>query len=72
MHVVIVNIILIFVKGALLANFLSQGEVCSNGTRIYVQEGLYQAFLTHLVRQVGASMRRRDSTCPSSPTWLDR
>ena len=72
MHVVIVNIILIFVKGALLANFLSQGEVCSNGTRIYVQEGLYQAFLTHLVRQVGASMCRRDSTCPSSPTWSDR
>merc|ERR1712142_1260700 len=33
------------VKGALMANFLTQGEVCSNGTRIFVQRGIYEDFL---------------------------
>jgi acyl-CoA reductase-like NAD-dependent aldehyde dehydrogenase len=33
------------VKGALMANFLTQGEVCSNGTRVFVQKGIYDAFL---------------------------
>ncbi len=37
-----------------MANFLSQGEVCSNGTRIYVEEGIYAAFLSQLVSQVKA------------------
>ncbi|CAB4062878.1 TTC30 [Lepeophtheirus salmonis] len=27
------------VKGALMANFFSQGQVCSNGTRVFVQKG---------------------------------
>ena len=33
------------VKGALMANFLTQGEVCSNGTRVFVQRGIYEQFL---------------------------
>ena len=33
------------VKGALMANFLTQGEVCSNGTRVFVQEGIYEQFV---------------------------
>jgi len=39
------------VKGALMANFLTQGEVCSNGTRIFVQRGIYQEFLADFVKQ---------------------
>ena len=39
------------VKGALMANFLTQGEVCSNGTRIFIQRGIYDQFLAEFVRQ---------------------
>ncbi len=33
------------VGGALLGNFYSTGQVCSNGTRVFVQKGIKQAFL---------------------------
>lgn len=34
---------------AMNANFFSQGEVCSNGTRIFVHEKIYDAFLEKFV-----------------------
>lgn len=37
------------VSGALLANFYSAGEVCSNGTRVFVHRSLKAAFLEKLV-----------------------
>lgn len=37
------------VSGAMLANFYSAGEVCSNGTRVFVQENVREAFLEKLV-----------------------
>lgn len=36
------------VSGAILANFYSSGQVCSNGTRVFVQKGIKEAFLTRL------------------------
>ncbi|MGH1578390.1 betaine-aldehyde dehydrogenase [Planktotalea sp.] len=36
------------VGGAILANFYSSGQVCSNGTRVFVQKGIKEAFLTRL------------------------
>ncbi len=39
------------VNGALLANFYTQGEICSNGTRVFVQRGIYDAFLKRLVEK---------------------
>lgn len=39
------------VKGALMANFFTQGQVCSNGTRIFVQRGIYKDFLREFVAQ---------------------
>lgn len=33
------------VSGALLGNFYTQGEVCSNGTRVFVHAALYERFL---------------------------
>lgn len=36
------------VSGALLANFYSAGEVCSNGTRVFVQRAIRDAFLEKL------------------------
>ncbi|GLK82161.1 betaine-aldehyde dehydrogenase [Ancylobacter defluvii] len=40
------------VSGALLANFYSAGEVCSNGTRVFVHESVRSAFLEKLVARV--------------------
>jgi betaine-aldehyde dehydrogenase len=40
------------VSGALLANFYSAGEVCSNGTRVFVHRSIRQAFLEKLVARV--------------------
>ncbi|CAG0924302.1 unnamed protein product [Notodromas monacha] len=37
------------VKAALLANFLSQGAVCSNGTRVYVHKNVYEEFVERVV-----------------------
>ena len=40
------------VSGALLGNFYSAGEVCSNGTRVFVQRSVRQEFLRRLVARV--------------------
>ena len=37
------------VGAALLANFYSSGQICSNGTRVFVQRGILDAFLERLV-----------------------
>ncbi|MCL6417125.1 betaine-aldehyde dehydrogenase [Aestuariirhabdus sp. Z084] len=36
------------VSGAMLANFYTQGEVCTHGTRVFVHDDIYDAFLTEL------------------------
>ncbi|HEY9213092.1 MAG TPA: betaine-aldehyde dehydrogenase, partial [Ancylobacter sp.] len=40
------------VSGALLANFYSAGEVCSNGTRVFVHAKVREAFIEKLVARV--------------------
>jgi betaine-aldehyde dehydrogenase len=40
------------VSGALLANFYSAGEVCSNGTRVFVHRSVKAAFIEKLQRRV--------------------
>ena len=37
------------VSGALLGNFYTQGEVCSNGTRVFVQDSVHHAFMDRLI-----------------------
>lgn len=39
------------VGGALLANFYSAGEVCSNGTRVFVHASIRDAFLKRLIQR---------------------
>lgn len=39
------------VGGAMLGNFYSSGQVCSNGTRVFVQSGIREAFLKRLVER---------------------
>uniref|UniRef100_A0A668VDI5 Aldehyde dehydrogenase domain-containing protein n=1 Tax=Oreochromis aureus TaxID=47969 RepID=A0A668VDI5_OREAU len=42
------------VRGALMANFLSQGQVCSNGTRVFVQKDILPEFVKEVVKRTQA------------------
>ncbi|MEP9370969.1 betaine-aldehyde dehydrogenase [Mesorhizobium sp. KR1-2] len=42
------------VGGAMLGNFYSTGQVCSNGTRVFVQKGIYDRFLDRLTQRTKA------------------
>jgi betaine-aldehyde dehydrogenase len=42
------------VPAAILGNFFTQGEICSNGTRVFVQSRIRQAFLDRLVARTRA------------------
>jgi betaine-aldehyde dehydrogenase len=53
------------VAGALLANFYSSGQVCSNGTRVFVHQSIKSAFLERLVKRVNA-MRIGDPMNPDT------
>jgi betaine-aldehyde dehydrogenase len=53
------------VAGALLANFYSSGQVCSNGTRVFVHRSIKAAFLERLVKRV-AAMRIGDPMNPET------
>lgn len=53
------------VSGALLGNFYSAGEVCSNGTRVFVQRRVCEEFLRRLLARVGA-MRIGDPLDPAT------
>lgn len=39
------------VSGALLANFYTQGEICSNGTRVFVDTAVADEFAARLIRR---------------------
>ncbi|WP_179380935.1 betaine-aldehyde dehydrogenase [Jannaschia marina] len=41
------------VSGAINGNFYSSGQVCSNGTRVFVQESILPAFLDRLKSRLG-------------------
>jgi betaine-aldehyde dehydrogenase len=53
------------VSAALLANFYSAGEVCSNGTRVFVHRSIRAAFLEKLAARV-AAMQVGDPMDPST------
>jgi betaine-aldehyde dehydrogenase len=53
------------VAGALLANFYSSGQVCSNGTRVFVHRSVKAAFLERLVKRTSA-MRIGDPMDPGT------
>ena len=53
------------VSGALLANFYSTGQVCSNATRVFVHRSVKKAFLKKLVERV-SRMRVGDPENPKT------
>jgi betaine-aldehyde dehydrogenase len=44
------------VSGAILGNFYSSGQVCSNGTRVFVHTDMKEAFLARLTERLGAAV----------------
>lgn len=44
------------VSAAMLANFYTQGEICTNGTRVFLQTGIQQAFLDKLQQRIEANI----------------
>ncbi|PIE13907.1 MAG: betaine-aldehyde dehydrogenase [Rhodobacterales bacterium] len=44
------------VSGAILGNFYSSGQVCSNGTRVFVQKGIKEAFLSRLCERLASAV----------------
>ncbi|MDA3920677.1 MAG: betaine-aldehyde dehydrogenase [Salinisphaera sp.] len=53
------------VSGALLANFYTQGEICTNGTRVFVHESIRGAFLERLLERI-RKLRIGDPMDPAS------
>ena len=53
------------VSGALLGNFYSSGQVCSNATRVFVHSKVKAAFLERLLKRV-AAMRIGDPMDPAT------
>uniref|UniRef100_A0A914I7H5 Aldehyde dehydrogenase domain-containing protein n=1 Tax=Globodera rostochiensis TaxID=31243 RepID=A0A914I7H5_GLORO len=45
------------VASAILANFCNQGEVCTNATRVFVQQSVLNSFQTKLLTELGSKMR---------------
>jgi len=43
------------VGGAILANFYSSGQVCSNGTRVFVQSGIKERFLARMAERLATA-----------------
>ena len=40
------------VSASMLANFYTQGEICSNGTRVFVEESIYDNFMASLKERI--------------------
>ncbi len=53
------------VSAAMLGNFYTQGEVCTNCTRVYVHKNIYQAFLAELKTRTENNIIAGDPLDPS-------
>ncbi|HET8727774.1 MAG TPA: betaine-aldehyde dehydrogenase [Alphaproteobacteria bacterium] len=53
------------VSAAMMANFYTQGEICSNGTRVFVEERVHNQFLDQLMERTGR-MRVGDPLDPET------
>ncbi|MFG0381524.1 betaine-aldehyde dehydrogenase [Pseudomonas sp. zbq_18] len=54
------------VSAALLGNFYTQGEICTNGTRVFVHDSLHDAFLKRLLQRVRDNIRMGDPMDPAT------
>ncbi len=54
------------VSGAVLGNFYSTGQVCSNGTRLFVQMGIKEAFLKRMSERLASGVIMGDPQDPET------
>lgn len=52
------------VSAAMLANFYTQGEICTNGTRVFVQKGIYPKFIELLKQRTEKNIIAGDPMDP--------
>ena len=54
------------VSAAMLGNFYTQGEVCTNGTRVFVQESAYPSFIDKLLERTQKNIVVGDPMDPAT------
>jgi len=54
------------VSAAMLGNFYTQGEVCTNGTRVFVQESAYPSFIEKLLERTQKNIVVGDPMDPAT------
>lgn len=54
------------VSAAMLGNFYTQGEVCTNGTRVFVQESVYPKFIEKLLERTRQNIVVGDPMAPET------
>lgn len=54
------------VSAAMLANFYTQGEICTNGTRVFVHEELYPAFIDKVLERTRNNIVAGDTLNPET------
>jgi len=54
------------VSAAMLGNFYTQGEICTNGTRIFVQKSAYPRFVEKLVQRTSQNIIAGDPMDPET------
>lgn len=52
------------VSAAMLGNFYTQGEICTNGTRVFLQSGIKDAFLEKLKQRTESNIQAGDPLDP--------
>lgn len=55
----------IAIESALYANFYTQGEICTNGTRVFVQRPVYRTFLTRM-KETAEALKIGDTLDPET------
>ncbi len=54
------------VSAAMLGNFYTQGEVCTNGTRVFVQKSVYPTFIEKLLQRTRQNIIAGDPMAPET------
>jgi len=54
------------VSAAMLGNFYTQGEICTNGTRVFVQKSIYPTFIEKLYQRTSQNIIVGDPMAPDT------
>ncbi|MCH2190384.1 MAG: betaine-aldehyde dehydrogenase [Gammaproteobacteria bacterium] len=54
------------VSAAMLGNFYTQGEICTNGTRVFVHDDIYDDFVARLLRRIETNIVVGDPMLPET------